>query len=272
MSTSEPQMADARDGGLAYEVHGSDDGRPPLVLLHGLTFDRRHWQPVLRELAVVAPQRRVLTLDLPGHGGSPRWDRYDLDAVVAAAHATVVEAGLDAPVVVGHSIGGLLATIYGATYPAQGVVNIDQPVLPGPFGAMVRQVEPVLRSPSYLEVWQRLLDGMHVELLPADAQKIVRTATTPRADLLLGYWADILADQDDAVVARRTRDLAELHGRGVDYHYVTGAEPPPPYRRWLESGLPELEITVLPHSGHFPHLAHPAQVAAVLAAAGRRVA
>lgn len=248
----------------AYDIQGTSTDRTPLVLLHGLTFDRQHWRPVLRELAAIDPGRRVLAVDLPGHGDTPRWDRYDLDSVVAAVHATAVGAGFDEPVVVGHSIGGLLATIYGARYPARAVVNIDQPLLPGPFGAMIRRAENALRGPSFLDVWQGLLDGMGIELLPADAQELVRTATTPRADLLLGYWAELLADEDGAVTDRRTRELAELNERGVRYHLVAHAEPPRPYRQWLESLLSAPETTVLPAGGHFPHLAYPARLAQIL--------
>jgi pimeloyl-ACP methyl ester carboxylesterase len=249
---------------LAYDVQGTSSDGTPLVLLHGLTFDRRHWRPVLRELAAIDPGRRVLTVDLPGHGDAPRWERYDLESVVAAVHTTAVSAGFDEPVVVGHSIGGLLATIYAAKYPARAVVNVDQPLLPGPFGAMIRWAETVLRGPSFLDVWQELLDGMGIELLPADAQELVHTATTPRADLLLGYWAELLADEDGAVADRRTRELAELTERGVRYHLVAHAEPPQPYRQWLESALSAPQTTVLPGGGHFPHLAHPARLAQIL--------
>lgn len=50
---------------LAYEVHGSG---PTLVLVHGLSHRRQAWDPVLPELT---PHRRVVTIDLPGHGDSP---------------------------------------------------------------------------------------------------------------------------------------------------------------------------------------------------------
>jgi pimeloyl-ACP methyl ester carboxylesterase len=50
---------------LAYG--GQGDG-PPLVLLHGTNATRRMWDPVLEALAA---SRRILTVDLPAHGGSP---------------------------------------------------------------------------------------------------------------------------------------------------------------------------------------------------------
>ncbi|GIJ26356.1 hypothetical protein Vqi01_15180 [Micromonospora qiuiae] len=250
---------------LAYDFHGSRDDRPPLVLLHGLTFDRGHWQAVLRELDRIDPQRRVMAVDLPGHGGSERAPTYDLGAVVDAVHAAVEGAGLDAPVLVGHSIGGLLATVYAATYPAQAVVNLDQPLLPGPFGDLVRRAEPVLRSPSYREVWERLLGGMHLENLSSEVRRRVRATSRPRADLLLGYWNELLVDSDEAIRERRTGELATLRRRGVGYRYVTATEPPPPYRHWLESALPDTRVTLMPNGGHFPHLAYPAEVARILA-------
>ncbi|MEV4753555.1 alpha/beta hydrolase [Micromonospora sp. NPDC049559] len=252
-------------GGMAAERHGGTNPRPPLVLLHGLTYDRRQWGPVLRELAAVDPGRRVLALDLPGHGGSPRRDSYDLPELVEAVHAAVTEAGLDAPVLVGHSFGGVLATSYAARYPAREVVNIDQRLLVGNFGAALRRVEPVLRGPGWAEVWDSMLARMHIDLLPPAARELVRTATTPRQDLLLGYWHEILTRPAEELGAERERELAVLRSRGVAYRYVTGDEPDPAYRRWLESTLPAVTITVLPRSGHFPHLAHPAEVAAMLA-------
>ena len=60
----------------------------------------------------------------------------------------MTEAGLHAPVVVGHSYGGVLATTYAATHHVRGVVNVDQPLLVGAFAALLRQAEPTLRGPD----------------------------------------------------------------------------------------------------------------------------
>lgn len=80
----------------------------------------------------------MVSFDLPGHGGSPRRASYRSDEIAAVVHEAVTGAGLDAPVVAGHSLGGVLATLYAAAYPARGVVNVDQPLLPGNFAEVLR--------------------------------------------------------------------------------------------------------------------------------------
>ncbi|MEU7949237.1 alpha/beta hydrolase [Micromonospora taraxaci] len=241
-----------------------DDDRPPLVLLHGLTYDKRQWGPVRRELAAIDPDRQVLTLDLPGHGDSPRRASYRMVEVAEVVHARVTEAGLATPIVVGHSVGAVVATTYAARYPVRGVVNLDQILLPGPFGVAVRQAEPTLRGPEWRRVWDAQLAGMGIESLPTEAREIVTTATDPRPDLLLGYWGEILHGSDEGIAAERFRDLRSIAERKIPYRWVTSSEPPARYLAWLTEALPEVDVTVLPGS-HFPHLAEPATIARLLA-------
>ena len=80
--------------GLAADKSGMPDGRPPIVLLHGLTFDRTMWRPALAELQTIDPGRRAIALDLPGHGESPDASTYVLEATVDRVHDAIVEAGL----------------------------------------------------------------------------------------------------------------------------------------------------------------------------------
>ena len=236
-------------------------GMSDLLLLHGLTFGRRTWEPLLEELG---PGRKVLAVDLPGHGTAPRRETYPLDEVAEIVHDQVTVAGLTDPVVVGHSIGAVIATAYAAAYPATAVLNLDQILLPGPFGTTVREAEPVLRSPDWRQFWNRMLAGMGIASLPDEAGNLVETATEPRQDLLLGYWGEILYRSDAEIEEERRWQLRTIAARGIGYHWVTANEPPAPYLRWLRSHLPESKVTVWPGS-HFPHLADPAGIARMLA-------
>ena len=111
---------------LAGFTQGSLDERPPLVFLHGLTFDHRMWLPTIRALEARDPGRQLLVVDLPGHGGSPMLPSSSVDDVAAAVASAVEDARLDRPVVVGHSIAAVIAAVYAARFPTRGVVDVDQ--------------------------------------------------------------------------------------------------------------------------------------------------
>jgi pimeloyl-ACP methyl ester carboxylesterase len=88
--------------------------------------------------------------------------------------------------------------------------------------------------------------------------------STPRQDLFLGYWKELI-DTPEQADEDNSRNLAAIRAASVPYHYIAGGAVGPGYRAWLEATLPDVLITELPGSGHFPHLVHPAEVAKVLA-------
>src|SRR4051812_6732758 len=105
---------------LAFERRGTG---VPVVLIPGLTFDRRSWGPTVDRLAGLC----TIAIDLPAHGASPGPPR-DLEEVVAQVHRLLERLELAEPIVVGHSMSGGVAMIYAARYPVRGVVNVDSPV------------------------------------------------------------------------------------------------------------------------------------------------
>ncbi|MET8449307.1 alpha/beta fold hydrolase [Streptomyces sp. NPDC005209] len=91
---------------VSYARVGKGD---PLVLLHGIGHHRQAWDPVLD---ILATERDVIALDLPGFGASPSLPdglAYDLPTTNAVLGALFETLELDRPHVAGNSLGGLLA-------------------------------------------------------------------------------------------------------------------------------------------------------------------
>lgn len=252
---------------LSGALEGTADHRPPLVLLHGLTFDRRMWEPAVAALRQQDPGRTVLALDLPGHGGSPMQDSCDLDDVAAAVASAVEDAELDAPVVVGHSISGIIATRYAVAHRTRGVVNVDV-TLDTAFVRMLRANHDALVGSGFAGIWRGLLASMHMEVLPDSARELLNT-DLPRQDVFLAYQRQALETPEDQLQQIIAHTLDVLRRSGLPYAIIAGHDYDEAYTAWLHEMLPQATITVFPESGHFPHLADPDRFAACLATTGQ---
>jgi pimeloyl-ACP methyl ester carboxylesterase len=248
---------------LAGDLTGNADGRPLLVLLHGLTFDRRMWRPALDALERRDPWRQVLTLDLPGHGQSPDQPVCGLEEVASAVQSAVEDAALGPPVMVGHSIAGLIASVYAASYTTCGVINVDQS-LDTTFLTMLQANRDMLIGPGFSAIWPDVLASMHMEVLPERMRELLSTAT-PRQEVVLAYWRQALdepLEETEAMIGRTTDSLRRSQ---LPYRVIAGHEYEPFYADRLHRMLPQSTVTVYPNSGHFPQLASPDRFADCLA-------
>ena len=114
---------------LEADVIGSDND-PAVLLLHGAGQTRAIWSNVADALEQAG--RRVISLDLRGHGGSewPEDGRYDFDALVGDLRAVLAQLGTR-PVVVASTLGGWIAAAAlerDAAVLASGLVLVDLPV------------------------------------------------------------------------------------------------------------------------------------------------
>ncbi|MEV0583376.1 alpha/beta hydrolase [Nonomuraea sp. NPDC050310] len=98
---------------LAYRALGAADA-PPMVLLHGRCANRNDWNGIVRDLAATY---RVYTLDLRGHGESSRPGAYALPEMAEDVRAFLDALGIERAVVVGHSLGGMVAYHLAAAHP-----------------------------------------------------------------------------------------------------------------------------------------------------------
>lgn len=231
------------------------------VLLHGLTFDHRMWAPVIDELPA---GRRALALDLPGHGGTPLPRRRGLAPVVDAVHEAVLDAGLDRPVMVGHSIGGPIAAIYAATYPAAGVVSVDAPLRFEPFAEALVRLRPLLAGDGFDETWSTFQESWRMDLVPSDRRELLRAGEHGSQEVVLSYQADLLERPLEDVVRWREDGMSRLAAAGTPFVSVHAGSVDPGEAAWLRDMLPQAEIVVWPVEHHFPHLADPRRFAGLL--------
>ncbi|MEV4144081.1 alpha/beta hydrolase [Amycolatopsis sp. NPDC049691] len=103
-----PDFVDANGTRLAYRLIGPRS-RPPVVLLHGLASSGATWRSFA--LALVASGRQVITPDLRGHGMSSHRDSYAFDDFRLDIEALLDRLGVTEIDLVGHSLGGRIATI-----------------------------------------------------------------------------------------------------------------------------------------------------------------
>lgn len=119
------------DGLLLNLREWGSEGDPGIVLVHGGAAHTHWWDPIAPRLA---QGRHVVALDLSGHGDSGwRPEPYRLGSW--AGEVLAVAATLNAPVVIGHSLGGLvtLAAAMQAPERLAGAIVLDilaRPILP----------------------------------------------------------------------------------------------------------------------------------------------
>jgi pimeloyl-ACP methyl ester carboxylesterase len=227
------------------------------VLLHALGTDRSMWQPVI---PLLASQREVYAVDMPGFGSSPVIDPaapHDLARAIDEGH------GLDRPHVAGNSLGGWVALELARAGRARSVTAIapaglwPEPLMPKRSAArrLARGARPLLPALLSRERGRRLaLAGtiVHPERVPpAAALRLVRAyADAP------GFEA-----ANDAMRASRFTGLADvdvpLTLAWPEHDRLVGRP------RVVPAGAREY---ALPGCGHLPTWDDPARVAEVLLA------
>ena len=94
--------------------------RPTVVLLHGGPggYDHSYFKPHFSALTAHA---QVVYIDLRDHGRSARHDpsTWSFEVCADDVHALCQHLAIERPIVFGHSMGGIVAMLYGARHPEQ---------------------------------------------------------------------------------------------------------------------------------------------------------
>lgn len=188
------------------EARGSEDD-PAVLLVHGAGQTRAVWSKVADALEMAG--RRVISIDLRGHGGS-EWSvdgRYEFLALVEDLRAVLAQLGTR-PVVVASTLGGWVASAAleaDAATLAAGLVLIDVPLAVDP--DISRRIGTRLREIAAHTPGQTLWDARLVDSLDTAEMADRMTAAAPRIAVptlyVRGAASEIVSRSDAATFIGR---------------------------------------------------------------------
>ena len=138
-----------------------------LVFLHGIGGGRAAWQ---RQLTFFESNGyKTIAWDAPGYGGTPTADPYSFDNVARVLETSISRIRNEAVVIVGHSMGGMIAQEAYALYPqkiAGLALTFTSPAFGGASGDFTRQfiearIKPLDIGRTMAEISARLMPTMH---------------------------------------------------------------------------------------------------------------
>jgi pimeloyl-ACP methyl ester carboxylesterase len=242
-------------GRLRVNVIDEGTGRP-VLWLHGLGGT---WRDVEPQLDHLADHYRCIVPELRGHGRTPAVaGRFDTRALADDAVAVLDSLGVDAAVVVGLSLGGLVAQVLAVEHPdrVEALVLVDTGAkVPAPVGPLLRAAAGRIRAKGMEAALAMLGQLGHGAGGDPAAQRAARAAGTASAqrDLasndpeVLAAGLVALADHD---VRRGLRRLA------VPTLVVVGEHDPVVPRLLVDQlvqAIPGARLSVVADGGHLPN-------------------
>ena len=243
-------------GDITY-LEAGPPGAPPVVFLHGIGGAARGFLPQLDHFGRAW---RAVAWDMPGHGGSSPLEIVTIDTLTAALAGFLAQAGLDRPVLVGHSLGGMVAQRLLALQPhAARALALAQ--TSAAFGS---------RDPAWGEgfVAARLgpLDAGHTMAALAEGlvADVAGDAPDP-AGMDLARWCYAHTPDStyrDTVRALPGFDMRDALSRiAVPTLVLAGSQDrnaPPAGMQRMAARIPGATYVELPGAGHLAHLEQPA--------------
>lgn len=264
-------MAELEAAGARLYSYARTGAGLTLVMVHGGMCDHRDWGPVLMQLTVETP---VLLPDLRCHGrstGDPadcsigRW----ADDVLR-----VIDAFSETPVVlVGHSLASRVVLEAASRAPewVRGVVLLDGSRSHGGLAASAPTADQPPPPASLAAIIDATI-GPYADSIDRAAITATMSAASPA---LMAACVDAMRDWDlgraDLVLAALAGHMPVLaiqstyHDRFTPRRSLNDPGETTPYLAMLRAALPQLEVRVLPETGHFSMRERPHEVAALIA-------
>jgi pimeloyl-ACP methyl ester carboxylesterase len=245
----------AEVGGLRLYYERAGSGEPEFLFVPGWCCDHRAFQPQFDHFARA---HGVTSLDLRGCGQSDApEDGYLIPQLADDVVAVCAAAGIQRPVVVGHSLGGMIAVELAARYPSlpSALVLVD----PGP-------IDPPPETVEFFRGFAEQLAGPDGEEIRREYVQDMGARDEERARWIVDHMCAV----PQAVAAAVVRGVSEWNGRGLFARCLLPVlliraklgEDPDALR--LREIKPDLEVGITVGAGHFHQLEVPEQVNAMI--------
>jgi len=219
-------------------------GSQPVVLVHGWTCNRKHWQCLLD----CPPQgTRLIAVDLPGHGEAREVTLSEWSVAAQAQALVAALADIDNPVLVGHSMGGAVVLEAARIKPVKAVVLVDTFVIP--YGDLneetARQIETPFQDNFVSGIANLVANNAGPDLSEQEKQTLEREMAGARQDAMLPLWSDLLRWSPNAAFAEIDCPIHAINGDLVGE--AARARCAPYVTEWLQAS-----------TWHFPQMEQPA--------------
>jgi pimeloyl-ACP methyl ester carboxylesterase len=264
------RVLDFPDGDIQVREEGRRD-RTPLVLLHGFASSMHWYTPLVERLRT---DFRLIRVDLLGHGGSEKPDGgYSMEHQAELVAKVLMALRIERAVIVGHSMGGVVATAFAERNLArvEGLIVIGTPSKEGagelPFLARLGFV-PVLGEAIRRVVSDGMVkDNLEKAFAPGfqvpdqfvhDFNRMTYSSYDSSH-----HASDDFGDKKDVAERLRTLGKPLLAIQGAEDEFVE-PDSVQEYRR-----VPRARIAVVPNTGHSPMVEQPSEVAGLIRAFAR---
>ena len=251
-----------KDGRFAYEAAGDPD-KTPVVFLHGIGGAARAWRG---QIAAFGDRYRALAWDMPGYGGSAPLAAVSIVTLADALQDFLQAVGATKPILVGHSIGGMIvqqwltthsqaatAVVLAQTSPAFGKADGDWQK-----SFIEARLGPLDRGATMAELAPALVRELVGDNPDPDGLELARTcmAGVPEASYRASMLALLGFDQRSALKDIKVPTLVLSGSRDNNA--------PAPMMAKMASYIPGASYVELDGAGHLVNLEQPAAFNAAL--------
>lgn len=239
--------------GMAVEVEG--DG-PAVIAIPGLGGTTNTYQTLMETLGT----HRVLRLELPGSGRSPLAEALTLPAIAERVAAVAATLGVERAVVIGHSLGSIVAQWLAATRPAlvQRLVLLGAIIEPGEAGREgLRKRAALARADGMAPIADQVMRGGTA----AEARAQNPAAAAFVRESVLRQPPEGYAMLCEALAGATAADASRIACPTLLITGDSDQTAPPAVAHSLAGKIAGARAVILPQCGHWPSIERPAETA-----------